>query len=82
MKRDKQTSPASSNVPSKPQPTPTKIGPDAFAKLGLSEADREKLATVGRLSSLATEQKAPAFFIRLGSDSMSPKETKQSAQLD
>jgi hypothetical protein len=83
MKHSKPNKPARSNVTSKPAPqqTATKIGPDPFAKLGLSEREREKLAAVGRLSSLAPEPKATAFFIRLGSDSMSPKETKPDAQL-
>lgn len=58
-----------------------KLGADAFAKLGLSESAREKLAAVGRLFTLASEPKAIAF-IRLSSGSMLPKETAPSAKLD
>jgi hypothetical protein len=82
MKRSKPEKPESSTTTPEPPPMGWTLGPDPFGQLGLSESEREKLAGVGRLASLASEPKASAFFIRLGSDSVSPKETKPSAQLD
>lgn len=84
MKRSKPEKPASSTVTpelQKAHAATWELGPDPFGQLGLSETEREKLASIGRLASLATEPKAPAFFIRLGTDSVTPKEVEADCQI-